>query len=64
MTKLATEETFLRHQYVMNQGELPKKIYIVLSGEFEILRHKKNKYALIDPLKTDKLKQAKNLNDQ
>lgn len=32
-----------------------------MNGEFEILRNKKNKYSLIDPLKADKFDQAKNL---
>lgn len=32
---------------------MPKYIYIVVDGDFEILRHKKNKYKLIDPTKIE-----------
>lgn len=32
---------------------MPTHIYIVVDGDFEILRQKKNKYLLIDPTNTD-----------
>jgi len=32
------EETYQRHQYVYNQGDAPKHMYIVVDGDFEILR--------------------------
>lgn len=44
---------YMRQQYVYKQGDMPKYIYIVVDGDFEILRHKKNKYKLIDPTKIE-----------
>ena len=41
---------------MFRQGEIPGYIYIVVDGDFEILRNKKCKYKLIDPTKIVNLK--------
>jgi len=46
----ATQQSFQRHQFIFTQGELPTHVYVVCEGEIELLRNKKSKYKLIDPL--------------
>ena len=41
-----------------------QQMYIVVSGEFEMTRLNKNQYTLINPIKSDKLGDAKNLDSQ
>lgn len=49
---LFDEKDFIRQQYIFKQGQIPQQIYIVVKGDFEILRTYKNKYKLVDPLKS------------
>jgi len=51
----SSDETFLRNKNVFNQGDKPKFMYIVAKGEFELLRNKKAKFALMDPTKVGKM---------
>jgi len=51
----ASDETFLRNKTVFNQGDEPKFMYIIAKGEFEVLRNKKAKFALMDPTNKEKL---------
>ena len=45
---------YLRQQFVFKQGQVPTHMYIVVDGDFEILRHKKSKHLLMDPTSLDK----------
>ena len=42
LTNLFNFENILRGQMLMEQGQLPSKIYLIHEGEFEILRKKRN----------------------
>ena len=57
------EEKFHRNQYVFTQGQEPEYIHIVCKGEFELLRSKKNKYTLMDPIKEDRISSGRNMTD-
>lgn len=57
----SSEETFLRNQCVFNQGDLPQFVHVVAKGEFEVLRNKKTKFALMDPTKEGMMDSASNL---
>ena len=44
------DEIFYRNQKVFDQNETIDRVYVVMKGEFEFLRTKKNEYKLIDPI--------------
>lgn len=49
-------ETFYRNQNVICENQDIDKVYVIMSGEFEFLRRKKNEYKLMDPITLDKFK--------
>jgi len=42
IARYAKNEPFNRGQHIFVQGQKPEKVYIVIDGEFEILRNMKN----------------------
>lgn len=58
------EKFYLRHQYVCHQGEKPTHLYIIMEGDFEIMRKKKSQFVLMDPTSTDKIATGKHITQQ
>ena len=54
LTAALTINTCSRQQFVFRQHQKPGKIYIVIDGDFEILREKKKQYKMTDPTKINK----------
>lgn len=61
LTDKSTEEQYSRNNYVYKQGTPSKHLYIVHSGEFEVLRSSSKRPLLIDPIKMDKSKYQKGM---
>lgn len=64
LSNVCTNQYFQRQEYVHHQGQEPKTVRIVVDGDFEIIRMRKNQNKLIDPTKSDKIAAARYLSKE
>lgn len=64
LTQYFVNEEVLRLQYLYRQGQRPTHIYIVVKGDFEILRKNRRQLSMVDPTKTNTSDPSRNLSSE